>query len=105
MDPFKPYEPRPRAKAPPKLSEADAETLALQALAFIAGDDALMSGFVALTGCGPDELRGRLAERGFLVAVLDFLLSDEAATIRFAEDNALAPETPMLARMKLDPPC
>lgn len=105
MDPFKPYEPRKRNAAPSKLTDADAETIALKAIAFIAGDEALMSGFLALSGCGPEELRGRLAEKGFLVAVLDYILADEASTIRFAEQEGFAPETPMLARLRLDGPC
>lgn len=101
MDPFKPYQPRPRQSAPPKLTTEDAQAVALKALAFIAADDTLLSGFVTLTGCGLDEIRGRLADDGFLGAVLDFLLGDEAALVAFAEAADLAPEAPMLARMKL----
>lgn len=101
MDPFKPYEPRKRAAAPPKLTAEDAETVALKAVGFIAADDELMSRFVALTGCGAEELRARLADRAFLAAVLDFILADETTTLNFAEGEEFAPETPMLARMRL----
>lgn len=101
MDPFKPYEPRKRAAAPPKLTAEDAETVALKAIGFVVADDDLLSRFVALTGCGADELRARLADRAFLAAVLDFVLTDEATTLRFAEGEDFAPETPMLARMRL----
>jgi hypothetical protein len=101
MDPFKPYEPRQRAAAPPKLTDQDAETIALKAIGFIAGDEDLLPRFVDLTGCGADELRARLSDRGFLAAVLDFILGDEATTLRFAECEGFAPETPMLARSRL----
>ncbi|MGE5516427.1 MAG: DUF3572 domain-containing protein [Bacteroidota bacterium] len=101
MDPFKPYQPRKPAATPPKLGVADAQAVALKALTFLAGDEALLSRFVALTGCGLDDIKARLADNGFLAAVLDFLLADEPALLAFAEAEDLAPETPMLARMKL----
>ncbi len=101
MDPFKPYQPKPRPSAPPKLGAEDAQAVALKALAHIAGDDALLSRFVALTGCGLDDIRARMADNGFLAAVLDFLLADEASLLAFAEAEGLAPETPMLARRLL----
>lgn len=101
MDPFKPYQPRPRQPAPPKLTTEDAQAVALKALAFIASDEAMLSGFISATGCGLDEIKGRLAEDGFLGAVLDFLLGDEQAVIAFAEGEGVHPDTPRLARMKL----
>ena len=42
-----------------------AETIALQALAFLATDGERLERFLALTGMGPDELRTRARERGF----------------------------------------
>ncbi|MBC7906689.1 MAG: DUF3572 domain-containing protein [Rhodospirillaceae bacterium] len=101
MDPFKPYEKRPRQPAPPKLTVEDAQAVAFKALAFIASEDSMLSGFLSTTGCGLDEIKGRLAEDGFLGAVLDFLLGDEQAVIAFAEGEGVHPDTPMLARMKL----
>lgn len=101
MDPFKPYQPKSRPLTPPKLGVEDAQAVALKALTFIAGDDSLLSRFVALTGCGLDDIKARMADSGFLGAVLDFLLGDEAALIAFAEAEGMAPETPMLARLKL----
>ena len=101
MDPFKPYQPRPRVAAPPKLGPEDAQAVALKALTFIAGDDPLLSRFVALTGCGLDDIKARLGDPGFLAAVLDFLLADEQSLLAFVEAEGLAPETPMLARHKL----
>lgn len=101
MDPFKPYEPKPKLGAPPKLTPADAELVAIRALGFISADDDLLSRFVSLTGCGLDEVRARIGDPGFLGAVLDFLLGDEAAVLGFAEATGQHPETAMLARLKL----
>ena len=103
MDPFKPYQPKPRPAAAAKLGPEQAQAVALQALTFVAGDDALLSRFVALTGCGLDDIKARMADSGFLAAVLDFLLADEPSLLAFVEAQGLAPETPMLARMKLAP--
>lgn len=101
MDPFKPYQPKSRPAAPPKLGVEDAQAVALKALAFLAGNDDLLSRFVALTGCGLEDIKARMADNGFLAAVLDFLLADEPSLLAFAEAAALAPETPMQARLKL----
>lgn len=101
MDPFKPYQPRQRAAIPPKLGVEDAQAVALKALTHLAGDEALLSRFVALTGCGLDDIKARLADNGFLAAVLDFLLADEPSLLTFVEAEGLAPETPMLARLRL----
>lgn len=101
MDPFKPYEPKPRAQTAPRLSDDDAQAVALQALAFIAGDDALLSRFVTLTGCVLDQVAGRMGDAGFLAAVLDFLLADEPALLDFVQSAGLTADTPMVARQKL----
>jgi hypothetical protein len=102
MDPFKPYTPSKRPAAPPALqSGQDAQTVALKAIAFIATDDELLSRFVALTGCGLDDIKSRIGDAAFLGGVLDFLLGDEPTLIAFVEAEDLAPETPMAARQKL----
>lgn len=100
MDPFKPYEPR-RRTAPPKLTAADAEAVALTALGWIVADETLRARFLALTGCDGDELRRRAGQPAFLGAVLDFVLADEPTVLAFTEQQGMAPETPMLAREKL----
>ena len=96
MDPFKPYRPKPAKPNP-----ADAETLALQALAYVVADEVLLERFLALSGCGAEELRGRLADPAFLGAVLDFILGDEGTTIAFATHEGFAPETTATVRALL----
>jgi len=102
MDPFKPYTPSKRPAAGPKIRTAeDAQAVALQAIAFIAADEDLLPRFLALTGCGLDDLRRRIGEPGFLGGVLDFILADEPTLLLFAEATELAPEAPMAARALL----
>lgn len=101
MDPFKPYQPKNRPPAIPRLTRDDAAALALKAVVFMAQDEALLSRFVTLTGCGLDDFKRRIGDDGFLGAVLDFLLADEPALVAFAEAEGVAAELPMLARMKL----
>ena len=96
MDPFKPYQ--PKAKKP---CAEDALVVALRAVAYIAADEVLLSRFTALSGCGINDLRGRLAEPAFLGSVLDFILGDEGTTIAFAAHEDFAPETTAQARMLL----
>jgi hypothetical protein len=102
MDPFKPYTPSKRpAPAQMVCNQEEAEAVALKAIAFIAADEDLRLRFVALTGCGADEIRARIGDPAFLGGVLDFILGDEATLLAFAEAAELAPETPMAARSKL----
>ena len=102
MDPFKPYTPSKRPGAIPVLQSAEeAQTVAFKAIAFIAADEELLSSFVALTGCGLDEIKSRIGDAGFLGGVLDFILADEPTLLAFAAAEELAPETPMAARSKL----
>ena len=101
MDPFKPYQPKPAAKAPPRMTDDVAEAVALQAIAYLMADDELMAGFLAASGCATDELKRRLKDRGFLAGALDYLLSDDSVVIAFARQIDVAPETPLLARERL----
>ncbi|MTJ83187.1 MAG: DUF3572 domain-containing protein [Telmatospirillum sp.] len=100
MDPFKPYEPKSRPVVL-RLTRPDAEALALKAIAFVVGDDTLLSRFLALTGCGVDDLRTRLGDPSFLGAVLDFVQGDEGTAAAFSLAEGLAPETLTQARALL----
>lgn len=78
-----------------------AETLALQVLGWIAGQDTLFDAFLGASGLERDALRARLGEPEVLVAVLDFLLSDDAFVTGFAGEAGIAPDLPMRARAAL----
>jgi len=86
-----------------KVESHDAETVALQALAFLAADDERLEQFLALTGMAPDQLRAGLSESAgraaILGAVLDHLLGWEALLLDFAAEAGLPPESiPRLRR-------
>lgn len=78
-----------------------AETIALQAFAYIAADDQHLSRFVALTGTAPDQLSQELSSRAFLLGVLDHLLSDESLLLAFCGNAGLDPARIFPARQAL----
>ena len=78
-----------------------AETLALQAVAFIFADDDLTSAFIAVTGADPQEIREHLSEAGNLAGVLEFLLGREDQLIEFCEQFDIEPNQPARAFHRL----
>lgn len=78
-----------------------AETVALQAMRFIADDEDRMGRFLALTGVGPGELRERLSDPAFQMGILDFLLNYEPDLLAFAEAAEVDPTRPAWARRTL----
>lgn len=81
--------------------QEEAQTVALRALAFIAEDPDRLARFLALSGCGPADLRERIGDPAFLGGVLDFLMGHEPDLIAYAEWAELDPETPGMARQLL----
>ena len=81
--------------------QEQAETLALQALGYLAADEDRLLRFLAVTGLSPQELRERAGDPHFLAGVLDHLLTDDAMIMAFAEENGLEPEAVMAARRRL----
>jgi len=79
----------------------DPETVAIQALSFLAGKPEELSHFLSLSGLDPTELRQLAADQTFLGGVLDFLLQDEALLLVFAEESGLAPAAIGVARRRL----
>ncbi|MDH3701434.1 MAG: DUF3572 domain-containing protein [Alphaproteobacteria bacterium] len=77
-----------------------AETVALQALAYLAGDEERLQRFLLLTGLTIDDVKARAQDTGFLSGVLDHLLSDEPLLLEFAADAAIDPESIMIARRR-----
>jgi hypothetical protein len=69
----------------------NAESLAVEALAFIAADAERLARFLALTGIGPDNVRVAARDSGFLAAVLDYLAADDALLLAFAEQAGRNP--------------
>lgn len=74
-----------------RFARKEAEALAIQALAFIAGDGERLGRFLAVTGIGPSEIRAAAREPGFLSGVLDYVASDERLIAVFASEAGLDP--------------
>ncbi len=62
-----------------------AETLALQALGWLAGIDEAVDRFLALSGLSATELRDRAEDPELLAAVVDFILSEDSLARNFCE--------------------
>jgi hypothetical protein len=87
---------------PKSLDRDDAETLALQALGFLAEDPRRLTRFLALTGMEPDGLMAAAETTPVQAAMLDYLLGDESLLLVFAANAGVAPETVASARALLD---
>jgi hypothetical protein len=75
-----------------KFAPKEAETLALEALAFVAGSTIDLARFVENSGIAPDELRTRAEEPAVLAAVLAFLLSDDERLLAFCAEQGIEPK-------------
>lgn len=82
-------------------AQARAETMAMQALGWLAADDDLFGTFLVATGAGVDEVRARAADPVFLGSVLDFLLMEDATVTGFCDAAGLPYDAPMRARAAL----
>ena len=78
-----------------------AETLAIRAIAHIAGDDELLEGLFAQTGIGIDDLKAGITSNDVQLGTLDFLLSHEPFLMGFVENSGYAPEDPARAQVIL----
>ncbi len=78
-----------------------AETIALKALGWLAGNDELLPVFLGASGASVDALREQADDPAFLGAVLGFLTMDDAWVIAFCDAEGLAYTEPMAARAAL----
>ena len=74
-----------------KMTIDDAQALAINSLVFLAGDDELLSRFLALTGITADQIRSAASEPGFLAGVLQFYLAHEPTLMRYCEATETDP--------------
>lgn len=81
---------------------ADAEALALAALAATLTDERRARRFLDLTGLAADELRARAADRGLLAALLGFLEAHEPDLVAVAQVIGIKPEQLVAARLELE---
>ena len=78
-----------------------AETVALTALGWLAGNDELLPVFLGATGATEDDLRAGAADPGFLGAVLDFLTMNDVWVMAVCDHAGLGYDLPMTARQAL----
>ncbi len=74
-----------------------AETIALQALGWLAADDDLCGTFLGATGATLDDMRQRAAEPAFLASVLGFLTMNDDWIIGFCDFVSLGYDQPLRA--------
>lgn len=78
-----------------------AQTIALQALAWLVGNDELCPVFLGASGLSSDELRQRAAESDLQASVLEFITMDDAWVIAFCDTAGLKYDQPLQARYAL----
>lgn len=78
-----------------------AETIAMQALGWIAASDDLMGVFLGSTGSSVDDVRTHAGDPEFLASVLDFLTMDDAWVVGFCDQAGLPYDSVMQARAAL----
>jgi len=86
------------------MTRESAETVAIEALAFIAGEPERLERFMALTGLGSESLRKAAKEPGFLLGVLDHVMADDRLLVEFATQHDMTPERVVQARERLAGP-
>jgi hypothetical protein len=74
-----------------KAAAKDAESLAVQALGFLADEPERLGRFLAVTGIGGNDIRAAAREPGFLTGVLEYLLGDEALLLSFSAEASIDP--------------
>ncbi|HYP58117.1 MAG TPA: DUF3572 domain-containing protein [Beijerinckia sp.] len=85
------------------LTQDIAESLAVEALAFLATDRNKLERFLSSSGLSVDNLRAAAATPGFFSAILDHLASDESLLLAFAANAGHDPATIAKARERLSP--
>jgi uncharacterized protein DUF3572 len=78
-------------KSPSSRTREAAESLAIQALAFLAEDPERFAGFLAATGLTLESIRESAGHPDFLIGVLEHMLADESLLIAFADSAAIDP--------------
>jgi len=81
--------------------QEQAETIALQALAYLAQNQELLDRFLQASGLSLQEVRSHFQEPEFLGGVLDVILKDDKILLDFCNTISISPETLIHARRGL----
>ena len=83
-------------------NRANAEAIALSALAWILSDETRGQRLLGTTGLTPDQLRGGLGDPALLAAAIRFLEAFEPDLVACASDLGAAPADLVEARRQLE---
>lgn len=79
------------------MSAEQAQSVAIDAISFLAGDPPLLGRFLAMSGIEPDQIREAAEAPGFYAGVLQFIAAHEPTLLAFAGAADVAPETVLTA--------
>lgn len=79
----------------------DAELVALQALTYLAGDEARLGRFLSLTGLSPHDLHARANTLEIQVATLGHLMGNESELLVFSSQSHVSPQDVVAAHNSL----
>ncbi|MDE0850294.1 DUF3572 domain-containing protein [Yoonia sp.] len=83
------------------MSPEIAETVALQALGWLVGNDDICPTFLGATGSSVDDLRERATDPAFQASILEFITMDDAWVMAFCDTVNIAYDQPLMARYAL----
>lgn len=83
------------------MTSEKAETIALQALAFVMKEEELLDNFLLNTGLTPQDLRHRFRDPELLGGVLDLIMTNDEALLDCCNALSISPETLIMARRAL----
>ncbi|MGR3485530.1 MAG: DUF3572 domain-containing protein [Paracoccaceae bacterium] len=86
---------------PDAMSAATAERIALTALGWLAGEEALSDAFLGATGASAGDLAAGAEDPTLQAAVLEFLTTDDAWVRAFCDAHGLGYHDPWLALQSL----
>jgi hypothetical protein len=85
------------------MSVDEAERVAVSAFSYITNDEDRLNRFLAVSGLRVDTIRIAAESAGFFAGILDYIASDEALLVGFAEEQKIKPEQVMQAHWTLSP--
>lgn len=83
------------------MQQETAETIALQALGWLASDEELLPVFLGASGATIEGLKAAASDAAFLISVLDFLCMEDAWVRAFCDSAGLPYDAPLRARQAL----
>ena len=83
------------------MSQESAETVGLQALGWLAGNEDLLPVFLGATGASEADVRSGASDPAFLGGLLDFLMMDDAWVMSFCDNISMPYDRLMQARHSL----